>query len=369
MLAPVTDKLQLTATELPRFMACNGSRYMDDFQSSIESDHTVRNEGDAIHWLAEQILTGKHSISELVDRKAPNGLFITADMLEHSSEYISDMIDKPNLEIEVSGYLIYPNATITTRTDCRYIEGNTLYINDFKYGWGIVEPENNWTLIAYAMDYFQHCQHDIHHVVMTIYQPRPHHHKGHVRSWKITAEQLISYASRIFDTLSNPNDQLNTGEHCRNCPALTHCPAAHKAEMNAVDASEIAFNDNISDKVLSLKLDTIKRAADILKEAEKAYSELALHRLKSGQIIDNYSIDNDLTNEKWKDGISVDVVKAMTGIDVSKPSMITPNQAIKKGVPETIVKSLCERQSKGVKLIRISANDKANKLFNQQKGK
>jgi len=57
------------------------------------------------------------------------------------------------------------------------------------------------------------------------------------------------------------------------------------------------------------------------------------------------------------------LIKALTGVDVISGKMITPNEAIKKHANETAVKSLTYRPQTGMKLKRIDANKKAQRIF------
>ena len=78
--------LSLTATELPRFMACNGFTRLggiEPFNPSTE----LTDEGNAAHWLCEQVYKGANP-DELIGQKAFNGIFITLEMVENCREYI-----------------------------------------------------------------------------------------------------------------------------------------------------------------------------------------------------------------------------------------------------------------------------------------
>lgn len=359
----------ITATDLPRLMACNGSRLMEDFISSIEPDDTVRNEGDAAHWVAEQVFKGNFAASELIDRKAPNGVFITAEMVEYLTPYLDWLKHAGKFAaIEYSATIDTVKWQVSTRADHIVMAlDNVLHIDDLKYGWRIVEPIDNWTLLAYAISFVmknpQLPQPQA--IIFTIYQPRTHHHNGRIRSWTISFKELQHKMCDLINTLDNLDDQLHTGEHCYKCPALVNCPAARKAELNAVEASEKAYVDKINNTDLTFQLDHLDRSIDVLTQAYKAYSELALHRLKQGEILSNYAIEADLTNTIWKEHITPEILFAMTGVDATKKQLLTPNQTQNLGVDKTLISALTERRNKGVKLIRVNTNDKAKKLFNK----
>jgi hypothetical protein len=362
--------LTITATNLPRFMACDGSMLMTGFERPVlDGDNTVREEGNAAHWLIQQIHSGAFTADELIDRKAPNGIFITADMVDHVEEFLKTA-KHGTIEVETNNF--GENWQINGRADSIIYEENrrVLTVSDFKYGWHIIEPEKNWTLISHAIAYLlQRPFLVVDKIIFTIFQPRPHHYDGCVRYWLITRNELFQLADEMVAKLSNPSNTLNTGPHCRNCPAIAFCPAARAAQMNIVEASENAFVDTLDNDALSFQIDQLKRAGEMLENLEKAYKELAIYRLRQGQIVNNYSLENQLTNRVWRENVTPEFVEMVTGrSDLVKKELITPNQVEKKGLSPDVVEALTTRHSKGVKLVRIDANKKANKIFNQPKG-
>ncbi len=356
--------LSVTATELPRLMACNGSRLMVGFKPTIGTDDTVRDEGNAAHWLIEQVHKGIHQIEELVDRKAPNGIFITGEMIDHVSDYLKTI--HPNGHIEYETSFKGANWEVRSRADYVFFDCNKLYISDFKYGWSIVNPEKNWTLIAHAVGFCLTHQVAPETIHFTIFQPRSHTDEGIKRDWVINYQELLQFYNELNLTLSNPNDVLNTGENCKNCPALATCPAARKAELNGIDASEIAFENELTNAALSFKLDQLDRAIKVLKQNYEAYEEIALHRVQKGEIVNNYAIDNQLSNRGWKQNVTPELMKILTGKDLTKKQLITPAQAEREGVSKEIVAAWTERFNKGIKLTRIDVNKKVEKLLTKK---
>lgn len=353
----------ITADELPRFMACQGSRKM--FRSvppSPEGDQTTRDEGTAAHWLVAATAHGEHTLEELIDRKAPNGVYIDAMMAEHVGDYLAAIGTYGDFELETSfGTDAY---RVNARADHIANYGDVLVIDDFKYGWRIVEPEMNWTLIAHAIGYCSLGQYQPSKIMFRIYQPRPHHRDGKIRTWEITYTELAALWAQLAMALTNPSDELNTGPQCDTCPALATCPAARNASYNAIDLSATVFNENVDNTELTFHIDQLRRAQSLLEARLKASEELAVHRLRNGQVLDNYSVETSLTNRQWKDGIDVAMLQMLTGKNcAAKPKAITPAQVEKLGVDKAIVNSLSERIPTGFKLVRVSAAAKAKKIF------
>jgi len=356
--------LSLTATQLPRFMACNGSRLMGG-SPPFDQDDSVTEEGNAAHWLIEQVFTGQFTAEELIDRKAPNGVYITAEMVEHCEEYLIDTQGVGVTEVDTS-YSGPPCYEIRGRADHIRHNQNRLYVSDFKYGWKIVEPENNWTLISHAIGFLSRNAITISDIHLRIYQPRPFHPDGSARQWIISYDELMQYWQTLRTALENPSDHVVSSPHCYKCPSLSQCPAAQIASMNAVDVAHKAFDSEIDNERLSWMLDNLKRAQDVLKQSLDAYEDVALHRLKAGQTIPEYTAQSGLGKTRWKDGVDGNLMLALTGVNVTAPKMITPNQAKEAGVPEDIVKAYTERPSTGFKLVRQSVSKKAEKLFGEK---
>lgn len=362
--------LEITADNLPVIMGCQGSRLMDASPSISSNNGTSsKEEGIAAHYMAQAVFSGMVSdASELVDRRAPNGVYMSADMAEHVTEYLAIFSNHASMctfaEMESDTILEGPEFRIVGRGDwIAFSPFGTLNILDLKYGHRLVEPEKNWTLLFHAIAWC--VKHGIQpsQIVMEIFQPRAYHHAGRLRQWVINYEELRTYENHLRWTLANISDTLQTGPHCVTCPANATCPAARKADLNAVEASEIAFNDEISNDDLSYHLDLIDRAEAHLKASKKSLIELARFRLNGGQIINNYALDIQYGNTAWLDFVTPELLQSVTGKDLTKPGLMTPGQAIKKGVPEDAIKAFTHRPTKGVNLVRENAAKRAARLF------
>lgn len=361
--------LSVTATDLPRLMLCNGSRLMGASVPPVDATDATKDEGNAVHWLVAQIHAGKFTRETIVGQQSPEGIFITSEMVEHVQDYCA-AIAAGNVEVDTShagnGWNVRGRADAIVYD---FVSGR-LRVADLKYGWRIVEPEMNWTLISHVAGFIvKNPDKPVHMIDLTIFQPRPHHHAGSVRTWSITFAEFAELYKKMDETLKSPDNMLHTGEiQCHYCPALATCPAVNKAKFNAIEASESAFTDQIDNATLAFQLDHLKRASAMLKDLEKAYGELALYRVKKGEIVPNYGTEAELTNRNWKENLTPEFVEILTGKDLTKKQLITPAQAEKLGVPKEVVAALTERHNKGVKLVRVDTDAKAKKLFNQPKG-
>lgn len=356
---------EITADELPRLIECNGSRLMSPSYPAIgDDDPSARNEGTAAHWVAAQWFAGDRPAA---GSKAPNGVIITNDMLDHVSEYIS-ALDCGEVEAVTS----FGNDQWRVNGRCDHWvyreDTQTLTVDDLKYGWRLVSPENNWTLIAHAIGLMITREIAVRHVVLRIHQPRPFHPDGSVREWSIDTVTLSALYERIKQTMGAPTDTLTTGvAWCASCPALATCPAARAARMNIIDASSLAFNDDMPNDALAYDLDTMRNALAMLEAQTTALEELAKHRLRNGAVIPDYALSETYGHTKWKSTATPETLKILTGIDcVGKPTTITPAEAKRRGMDETVLKSFTERPMIGTKLVRVSADKRAQRLLGKK---
>lgn len=356
--------LKMIASELVRFVPCNGVVTMEKV-TPIEIDRVARDEGNAAHWLCEQVHKQIHGTDELVDRKAFNGYIITGEMVDYVTPYLSDIKGKGAVEV-VTSYGDGQYYQIEGRADHIHYDPDTfsLYISDFKYGWSLIEVQDNWTLLSHAFGWlFANPDVRVDTVILRIYQPRPYHPEGTIRTAVYTIAAIWTKWAILQAILTNPNNMLNTGPHCHKCDARGKCKAFIKAGMNAIEVSESAANINLAPAELAYLLEQSARAIKILKGAYDALEELALHEIRKGKIIPGYAISTDLTNISWNSGVTVESIQMMTGMDLSKKTLLTPGQAVKEGLSADMMKLLASRKEKGISLDKINANKVVQKML------
>ena len=70
---------KLSPSSAERWMTCPGSVALCD--GLVDEGSSFAAEGTAAHWVAEQILLGKHDKFSVVGQKAENEYIVTADMV------------------------------------------------------------------------------------------------------------------------------------------------------------------------------------------------------------------------------------------------------------------------------------------------
>lgn len=233
-----------------------------------------------------------------------------------------------------------------------------LYVIDLKYGFGIVEAFENWQLLNYAAAVSDTLGVTISEVTLTIVQPRAYHSMGPVRSWKITSVELREYQSKLSrgaeESLSG-TAPCTSGEHCRYCRLRFGCHAAVAAAMSIYECSVLGGEINTAAD-LGVQLSLVRRAIKHLECVESGIEGELTHRIRSGENAGAWSLKESKGREEWTlDTDTLLEFAAMSGLDLSKPGVITPNQARAAGMPADLVATLTERKSS----LRLE-NDKGN---------
>lgn len=379
------------ASSSGRFVMCPGSVRMGQVAPSLpDSDDAL--EGKAAHKLLELVLSGEvPSCEEMIDRTiGDTGVIVTGDMARYIQPIVDDIRSRDYdwLKCEQSvPFSTAPtasgnNLTVQGTTDVVSYNSitRTLYIDDLKYGFHIVEAPGNWQMVCYAIGAAIQLLCGPNGVewptlvVMTIHQPRPYHEDGKTRSWSLPGNELrdiwFAYLTNtVADQVNNPGAACVTGPHCRHCTAVAGCPAHHRASMNAVDTAMAGTYLDMPDTDLGYELDLLDRAEKVLSQRREAVQEVAIARLREGGHAipssdgKRWELKQGIGQSVWKDDTPFDKLTALTGITFDEPKKITPAEAIRRGMPETMRDRFTHRPSRGLSLARVDANKKANQLF------
>lgn len=331
-----------------------------------QTDTEDARAGTAAHWLATEALRGAIvDVSEYADRRAPNGHYIDAEIIDNVNFYIEALAKRPpTREIEMPLSMVHGDVTVNCRPDFVAHDKWGFWIDDFKNGWEIVEAQENWQLLAYAFNFLPRASGPDTLYHMTIHQPRPFHPLGRSRTWTINALTLHGYYQQFIAQLAR-TDILQTGPSCYRCAAVTNCPAHRKATMRALDIAERAIPDQLTPDDMSYLKDNLATARKMLENYDSALGERIGEAIRNGQAVRNYWLEPVEGSLTWNDGITAEVLRLLApGKVVEKAKPITPKQAM-KFIPEVIINTLASRSSGGLKLIRKDANQMAQQLFNR----
>jgi hypothetical protein len=237
----------------------------------------------------------------------------------------------------------------------------TLYVSDFKYGFGWVEVFENWQLLAYAVLVLNQANPKIDplKINLGVVQPRANHPQGPIRTWEIDIETFSTYAHRISAAINAALSDVPitaSGAHCRYCPALLHCHTAQAAAGCAIDYAGFSGNDELTPEELGLELETVQRASVVLSQKLAALETLGMEMVRAGKQISGWECRQSAGNLAWNDGSNVVLIAALMGVDVGKPvEPITPTQAMDRELlDEKTVKQLATRKPGSLKFKKIT---------------
>ncbi len=357
----------IRCSNLSRPMNCHG--YVA-FKDLPESEAGIpAQEGTAAGELLKRIL-----LNEPIPSHAENGIFFDEDMHFYAKNTSEEIRSKAQSEISCEQRIDWQTSSgiwIRGQYDTSFVSDRKLYIDDYKYGWILIEPEKNWQLLGYMIGEVLRRQEAFTHVVMRIHQPRQHHEDGSIRSWEISFEELLKYKQQIEDRMTEIAagvKTLSTGKDCRYCEASAEaCPAFNRLSYRSMEVTHDFIQDSINNDELALQLKQVERAIEVLKIKSDSIKALAVNRIREGQIIKGYITQKSYGHRQWNNGISPEIVKALTGENITMEKVLSPAQAEKMGVNKKIINQLASTKFIGQKLIKKDAVVVANDTFGTNK--
>lgn len=355
--------MKVRCSGLARPMVCAGYLFMD-----VESPPAgeAAEQGTAAGEYLERLLT-----NQPLGVQASNNIFFDDDMKFHINHVYQEIMSQSPSEVLCEtriDWMTRSGVQIRGQYDACYTLGDMLCIDDLKYGWGIVEVKENWQLLGYAIGEVLRRGQYFPKIRLRILQPRPHHEDGTVREWILTYEELLEYKEKIdarFEEITNGNKTLQTSSKCKYCPAAAEaCPAFNRLYYRALEVSTEFVQDSLTEEEISRQLDQIKRAEEVIKIKKDSITELATLRIKNGKIIPNYAQVDKYSNREWKNGITAESLKIMTGgKDLTQTTFVSPAKAEKLGISRKIVNSLTTKKKVGVTLKKQDTTELGNSIF------
>jgi len=306
---------KLSPSASKRWMNCPGSVSLIDYlieQGLIEADTTsdYAEEGSAAHLLGEWGLTKDPDINNYIGVKIYGDWKVTEEMCEAVQVYL-DFIwgcinhynsDDYNVEMGVEikcslkVYLIPgldggTSDVVLVITDL-FTGEITIHVIDYKHGKGVaVDVIDNSQAKQYGLGTLlklpKKQQKNVTNVILTIVQPRAFHPDGVIRSWEISAKDLLAWGSDILVPAAKATHEDDAplvpgDEQCRFCPAKGQCKAlyAKTQEIAMLDFKDEALPDPrvMTDEQMMVVLD----AADLINEFIKAVIKESRNRLDAG---------------------------------------------------------------------------------------
>lgn len=332
--------------------------------------------GTVSHDISESLMKGNKPLQ--VGQIAPNGLVVTHEMVEGAELYANDYNRVRNewdgteghtggIEHRLDLFRIHPDC-FGTADGWQYNPVlNHLIIWDYKFGHLYVDVFRNKQLTCYAagLRALRNIPKDCK-VTFRIVQPRSYHPDGTIRDWVTTMGDLypmITELSTAAHKALSPRAELKTGPYCRYCDARYQCPPALRAGISLYEMAATPMPVELPPEAVGLQLKIIERAMEQLKGLKTGYEEQVKSLIKTGRNVPGFSIQNAMGREKWDKPIDeVIALGKLLLTDLSKPSVVTPNQARELGIDDETLKLYASKPVNGLKLVSEDA-DAIRRIF------
>jgi hypothetical protein len=352
---------KLAPSSAVRWMTCPGSMVLSEGLPERKSMPAAR--GTVAHDYAASVMQGKTPQWVLGDtvHVTTQGDFVAAGTPEAIKVVVDDdMMESVNAYVDSLRAKIEPGDIVlieqkvpigkftgeegaTGTADAIIIKPRTLHVDDYKSGFHLIEPEQNWQGMMYALgalDEYELLQ-EFDEIVITIHQPE----HGPPRSWSTTPAELRRFEVRVGKAAlevkraeeTAMNDYVNevwaqkflqtSNDGCRHCPARATCPKL-KAEVDTAVAQEF---DDLTDDGLGKSMGMIERV-EAWAKAVRAEVE---RRLLARKAVPGFKLVTGRRGaRKWVDE---EPVKVALGDDAFEKKLISPTTAeklLKKAKPD-----------------------------------
>lgn len=357
--------MTIRCSKLARPMVCAGYVYLDDVPEP-EAGQPAKEGTAAGEYV--QFLLEKKPIPEV----ASNGIYFDHDIKFFATPVAEDILSRavgPVLCEQRIDWQTRSGIWIRGQYDAAFIDAKgRLCIEDLKYGWGIVEVEENWQLLGYAIGEVIRRGQAFTEISFKIHQPRPHHEDGAIREWVLTYAELIAYKEKIelrMIEIANGRKDFQTSKNCKYCKgAAEACPAFSRLFYRALEVSMEFVQDSLTDSEVATQLDQVKRYQEVLKIKADSLVELGISRIRAGKIIPGYIHTEKYSQRKWLPNVTPESIKLMTGKDAIETSFMSPAKVEKLGKGlKKLVDQLSKTQMVGMKLEKKDSTDFGNKIF------
>jgi len=336
-------------------------------QKYPQGDTPEAMEGTGAHWCFEEIFRG-NQIAE--GQVAPNGVTLTEEMLEGADLYVEtidqaltlERLPRDHLQIERRVAIPYISEYNDGTPDTWLYAhvSRTLYIFDYKFGHRFIEVFGNAQLVDYACGILDSLGIDgatdqVTRVVFCIVQPRSYHRDGPVRRWPVLASDLRAR----FNLLKSAAERAITApqaipnDECEFCPGRHACEALQASAYKAADKAYGITPLELSPLAMGIEARMLRRAARRLEARIKGLDANIDAQLRAGHHVPHFMLEptgagrSTFKPEAYK---TVVAIGQMYKKDLAKEALITPNQAIKLGMPAEVLAPFINAGVSGVKL-------------------
>ncbi len=320
-----------------RWINCPGSVRLS--QGIEEETSPAAAEGIAAHFLAEWVL--KHELP-VVDSLLVGDLEKcrpykdkAKEMAEHVQIYVDTVRNDSSprrgsiyIETKFSLNWLHPDMFGTNDASIRKTDPSALYqkliIYDLKYGYNIVEPENNEQLMYYGLGALgRYNEFQVDEIELVIIQPRSPHPDGPVRRWAIPVIDLYEWGYQVLKPAAFLTDKVDSpvksGPWCKYCRASNI--TCHRVTDQALALAETKTDKLNLPEVSELSDEKIRKVLDFIglfKPWSEKVKAQATDRANMGKKIPGHKLVQASTKRRIKDTAAGDM-QALYGDEVFTP--------------------------------------------------
>lgn len=359
----------LAPSSAPVWGFCSGSVQLQAARPDYETPEQA--EGTAAHWVCSEVLDSYRRVGaapllcgDMVGRDAPNGVPITPEMAECAEIFVRDVLAVVQdhgaarqmlVEHRVEMPAIHKHNWGTL--DCGLVlrDAGVIYLWDYKHGHRENSAIENLQLIDYVAGLVQEYELDgfadqYTEVVMRIVQPRCYQADGPISEWRVKLSDLRGWFNHLEHAanMAVTNPRLTTGLHCRDCNAVSTCPAARKAAYSMIDYLDQPFAaDTMTGDHLATEWLLLQRGLKAAKARLDTIEEDLRYRVSQGDTSTGLAIESSPGRVAWTVPVAQAVaLAAQFGVDAAKPGVLTPTQTV--SAAPAAVRPLIEATLKGV---------------------
>lgn len=309
-------------SSLERILACPRSVLLTDAIGAVGTSSKYAAEGSVAHTVAEAYLRSEQpaAVGEVVEYEG-HAILVDDAVHEHGKAYAAYV--RALLRENYHGVLfveetvrldevVGPDADMYGHLDAAvwHPTSGVLHIIDYKYGAGVrVEPFDNPQLKAYALGAMYSlgiAPGAVRTVKLHVYQPR----MNNIEHDTIPAIDLLIWGAEVLAptiTAILQNDVRNeytTGDHCRWCPALAHCPAIRERANRAAQAA-FASPDATPRALSTAELADVLDEIDVIEPWLDAAREEAKRRaIEDHDIAPRYKLVEGRSSRVWRGDVT-----------------------------------------------------------------
>lgn len=330
--------MKLNPSRAHVWMPCPGSVQMEENVPKEESSESAK-EGIIAHEAAAMTFFGQDRPAHDDEMDDAIKLYVDHVMSITGNPRVEEYLHCPSIHMDCGGK---PDAwAFVDKT-------GEVHIWDFKYGHRFVEVEENPQMSCFVEDITSRIEGrglKVKAAYFHIVQPRAYG-SDPIRTWK--------YDREVVDTIRNlqisakqaqwGDAPLNPGGHCSDCRARRKCPALQESAYNIVAITETLFERELTVEQSARELTVLTGAAKLLKDRIESLVPVVQTAVMGGASGLGWVMEPGRGSVVWTHPYEELIALGLAmGVDVSKPAVVTPTQAIKAGMDANLVEAYSKR--------------------------